>query len=92
MISKNIKIYITGHNGMVGNACLKMFKKNGYKNIIKKTSNELDLKNQYEVEKFISKEKPDVIINAAAKVGGIVANDSWPYEFIMDNMLKSKKY
>lgn len=87
MIPKNIKIYITGHKGMVGNACLKMFNKNGYKNIIKKTSNELDLKNQYEVEKFISKEKPDIIINAAAKVGGIVANDSWPYEFIMDNML-----
>ena len=87
MINKNIKIYIAGHKGMVGSACLRILKKNGYKNLIFKSSNELDLRKQNSVNDYIKKEKPEVIINAAAKVGGILANDSYPYNFILENIL-----
>lgn len=87
MSINNYKIYIAGHNGMVGSSCWKKLKNNGYKNLIGKSSSELDLRNQNDVENFINSEKPDVIINAAAKVGGILANDSYPYDFLMDNML-----
>ena len=87
MINKSDKIYIAGHRGMVGSACLRVLENNGYWNIIGKTSKELDLRNQFEVNRFIESEKPTAIINAAAKVGGILANDSYPYEFLMDNML-----
>ena len=87
MNNKSIKIYIAGHNGMVGSACWKVLSSNGYKNLIGKSSSELDLRNQNMVEKFISFEKPDLIIDAAAKVGGILANSSEPYEFLIDNML-----
>ena len=87
MINKSDKIYIAGHRGMVGSACLRVLENNGYWNIIGKTSKELDLRNQFEVNRFIESEKPAAIINAAAKVGGILANDSYPYEFLMDNML-----
>ena len=87
MITKNSKIYIAGHRGMVGSACWRLLKSAGYKNIIGKTSNELDLRDQKAVENFIKTEKPDAIIDAAAKVGGILANDTFPYEFLMDNML-----
>ena len=87
MIKFSSKIFVAGHNGMVGSACVRLLKKSGYKNIIVKNSSELDLRNQFDVNKFISTEQPDAVINAAAKVGGIVANSSFPYEFIMDNML-----
>lgn len=87
MINKNSKIYIAGHKGMVGSSCWKALEKAGYTNIIGRDSKELDLRNQKEVNFFISNEKPMVIINAAARVGGIIANDSYPYEFLMDNML-----
>lgn len=87
MNNKSIKIYIAGHNGMVGSACWKVLYSNGFKNLIGKSSSELDLRNQGLVEKFISIEKPDLIIDAAAKVGGIHANNSQPYEFLLDNML-----
>ncbi len=86
MISKQSKIYVAGHAGMVGSACLDELKKSGYKNIIYKTSKELDLKNQNDVYDFVRDEKPTLIINAAAKVGGIVANDSYPYEFLFENL------
>ena len=72
---------------MVGSACLRILKKNGYKNLIFKSSNELDLRKQNSVNDYIKKEKPDIIINAAAKVGGILANDSYPYNFIQENIL-----
>ncbi len=72
---------------MVGSACLRILKASGYTNIITKNSKELDLRNQNQVSKFIKTVNPDVIINSAAKVGGILANDSYPYEFLMDNML-----
>ena len=87
MISKDSKIYIAGHKGMVGSACCKTLKEAGYNNLIGKTSNELDLRNQKQVFEFLQKNKPDIIINAAAKVGGIMANDTYPYEFLMNNML-----
>ena len=72
---------------MVGSACWKLLKNSGYKNLIGETSSKLDLKNQNSVKNFIVKHKPSVIINAAAKVGGILANDKLPYQFLMDNML-----
>ncbi len=87
MISKEAKIYIAGHNGMVGSACWRALTSAGYINLIGMTSKELDLRNQQVVDDFIKNEKPDAIIGAAAKVGGILANDTYPYEFLMDNML-----
>jgi len=81
------KIYIAGHRGMVGAAIWRLLEKTGYTNLIGKTSKELDLRNQAAVYQFLQDEKPNVIIDAAAKVGGILANNSYPYQFIMDNML-----
>ena len=86
-ISKESKIYIAGHRGMVGSACWRLLKKRGYHNLIGKTSKELDLRNQSKAYEFLEKEKPTVIIDAAARVGGILANNTYPYEFLMDNML-----
>ena len=76
-ISKSSKIYIAGHNGMVGSACIRMLKSKGYNNLIFLGSNELDLRNQKKVESFISNEKPDIIIDSAAIVGGIWANNEY---------------
>jgi GDP-L-fucose synthase len=87
MINKSDKIYIAGHRGMVGSACWRALRAEGYSNLIGKTSKELDLRDQKAVEQFIKAEKPIAIIDAAAKVGGILANDTYPYEFLMDNML-----
>ena len=87
MINKSDKIYIAGHRGMVGSACWRALEAEGYTNLIGKTSKELDLRDQKAVEYFIRAEKPILIIDAAAKVGGILANDTYPYEFLMDNML-----
>lgn len=87
MLTKESKIYIAGHNGMVGSACWRALANAGYTNLIGKTSKELDLRNQSEVMNFLSTESPYAIIDAAAKVGGILANNNYPYEFLMDNML-----
>jgi GDP-L-fucose synthase len=87
MINKSDKIYIAGHRGMVGSACWRALEAEGYTNLVGKTSKELDLRDQKAVEAFIKSEKPVAIIDAAAKVGGILANDTYPYEFLMDNML-----
>ena len=87
MLRKSDKIYIAGHRGMVGSACWRALESAGYTNLIGKTSKELDLRDQGAVEAFIRREKPRAIIDAAAKVGGILANDTYPYEFLMDNML-----
>ena len=87
MIKKSDKIYIAGHRGMVGSACWRALKAEGYSNLVGKTSKELDLRDQNAVEDFIRIEQPVAIIDAAAKVGGILANDTYPYEFLMDNML-----
>lgn len=82
----NSKIYIAGHNGMVGSAIWMVLLSKGYTNLIGASSKVLDLRNQEAVVDFISKEKPDVIIDAAAKVGGILANATFPYQFLMENM------
>jgi GDP-L-fucose synthase len=74
IIKKNTKIYIAGHNGMVGSAVWRILEKKGYSNLVGKTSNELDLKNQSKVSDFFYTEKPDIVIDAAARVGGILAN------------------
>ena len=87
MINKSDKIYIAGHRGMVGSACWRALEAEGYTNLIGKSSQELDLRDQKAVEEFIKFENPAAIIDAAAKVGGILANNTYPYEFLMDNML-----
>ncbi|HSN49076.1 MAG TPA: GDP-L-fucose synthase [Flavobacterium sp.] len=86
MIDKNSKIYIAGHNGMVGSAIWRTLTKKGYTNLMGASSKELDLRKQKEVSDFIRKTKPDIIIDAAAKVGGIMANNDFPYQFLMENM------
>jgi GDP-L-fucose synthase len=85
-LNKSSKIYIAGHRGMVGSACWRILEKLGYSNLIGRTSKELDLRNQSQVYDFLRDSKPDVIIDAAAKVGGIVANKDYPYQFLMENM------
>jgi GDP-L-fucose synthase len=84
---KSSKIFIAGHKGMVGSAVVRSLEKAGYQNLVVKDRSELDLTNQLETRGFIKNEKIDVIIDAAAKVGGILANDTYPYDFIMQNML-----
>lgn len=86
MINKNAVIYIAGHNGMVGSAIWRTLSAKGYTNLIGSTSKELDLRNQQAVQDFTQKIKPDVIIDAAAKVGGILANNNFPFQFLMENM------
>src|SRR5690625_3939432 len=83
---KEAKIYIAGHQGMVGSAVLEVFRDKGYSNIITRSSSELDLRNQEETAHFIRREQPDAIILAAARVGGILANDQYPYQFLYDNL------
>ena len=80
------KIYIAGHRGMVGSAITDLLKKRGYSNIITRTRQELDLRQQAGVQAFMRKERPKVVILAAARVGGILANDSFPYPFLYDNL------
>jgi GDP-L-fucose synthase len=86
MIDKNSIIYIAGHNGMVGSAIWRTLTAKGYKNLVGASSKELDLRKQKSVRDYIRKIKPDVIIDAAAKVGGILANNDFPYQFLMENM------
>lgn len=85
-MNKSIKIYIAGHKGMVGSAVWRALQHKGYSNLIGKTSAELDLRNQQAVTDFYKIEQPKVVIDAAAKVGGILANNDFPYQFLMDNM------
>ena len=87
MMEKNGKIYVAGHRGMVGSAIVRALEKNGYHNIVTKTHKELDLTRQDAVEAFFEKEKPDYVFLAAAKVGGIVANNEAPADFMYDNMI-----
>jgi GDP-L-fucose synthase len=86
LISKTTKIYIAGHRGMVGSAVWRLLDKKGYKNLLGKSSAELDLRNQQAVTDFYKKEQPKIVIDAAAKVGGILANNDFPYPFLMENM------
>lgn len=81
------KIYLAGHNGLVGSAIMRNLQERGYSNIITRSSKELDLRRQKEVEDFFEKEKPDYVFLAAAKVGGIHANNTYPAEFLYDNLM-----
>src|SRR5690242_15723322 len=84
---KNAKIYLAGHNGLVGRALMRELKKQGYSNIITREFKELDLRRQKDVENFFFQEKPEFVLLAAAKVGGIWANMSSPADFIYDNLI-----
>ena len=86
MLNKNSFIFVTGHRGLVGSSLLRRLKFYGYKNIIVKTKKELDLKNQNKVSNFFKKNKIDAVINAAGKVGGILANNRYKADFIYNNM------
>lgn len=86
-MSREDKIYIAGHNGLVGSAILKNLRTKGYSNFICKNHLELDLTNQSDVLEFFAKEKPDYVFLAAAKVGGIVANNTYRASFIYENMM-----
>lgn len=85
-MNKNSKIYIAGHRGLVGSAIVKNLESKGYTNLVYKTHKELDLTNQKAVEDFFEKEKPQYVILAAAKVGGIVANNTYRADFIYENL------
>ncbi len=87
MMDKNAKIYVAGHKGMVGSAIVRALQKEGYNNIITRTHAELNLIRQDDVEAFFEKEKPEIVVLAAAKVGGIVANESALADFMYDNMM-----
>ena len=84
---KNVKIFIVGHKGMVGSATWRLLEQKGYSNLIGRSSEELDLRNQSAVHEFFKTVRPEVVIDAAAKVGGIWANQQHPYTFLMDNLL-----
>ncbi|MFM1774886.1 MAG: hypothetical protein RJA53_496 [Bacteroidota bacterium] len=86
-MEQTAKIYIAGHRGMVGSGLERKLRKEGYNNIVTRTSAELDLRNQHAVNEFFEKEKPAYVILAAAKVGGIHANNTYRAEFIYDNLM-----
>jgi GDP-L-fucose synthase len=85
-MEKNAKIFVAGHKGLVGSSILRLLKEKGYTNIICKDKSEIDLRRQEDVERFFESEKPDYVFLAAAKVGGILANSTYPAEFIYDNL------
>ena len=85
-MNKKEKIYIAGHKGMVGSAVWRALEKRGYTNLVGVSSKKLNLRNQQAVLDFYKEEKPSVVIDAAAKVGGILANNDYPYNFLMQNM------
>ena len=85
-MEKNAKVYVAGHRGMVGSAIFKKLSNEGYTNIITRTSTELDLRNQHQVTEFFSKEEPEYVFLAAAKVGGIVANNTYRADFLYENL------
>lgn len=86
-MEKNSKLYVAGHRGMVGSALIRKLEENGFQNIITKTSAELDLRNQQAVNDFFESEKPNYVFLAAAKVGGIVANDTYRADFVYENLM-----
>ena len=84
---KEDKIYVAGHKGMVGSAIVRKLQAEGYDNLLTRSSSELDLRVQSEVQQFFQSEKPDIVFLAAAKVGGIVANNTYRAEFLYDNLM-----
>jgi GDP-L-fucose synthase len=85
-LNKESKIFVAGHRGMVGSAIVRKLEKEGYSNIITRTSSELDLRDQISVKSFFETEKPEFVFLAAAKVGGIIANNTYRAEFLHDNL------
>ncbi len=85
-MEKNAKIYIAGHRGMVGSAIYRKLQQEGYTHLLTKTSSELDLRNQLDVKDFFSTEKPEYVFLAAAKVGGIIANNTYRADFLYENL------
>ena len=86
-MEKNSKIYVAGHRGMVGSAFMRLLKREGYTNLITRTSAELDLRDQASVARFFRREKPEYVLLAAAKVGGIHANNTYRADFLYDNLM-----
>ena len=86
-MNKTSKIYVAGHRGMVGSAISRLLRKEGYENIIERTSAEVDLRNQSQVDEFFKSEKPEFVFLAAAKVGGILANNVYRADFLYDNLM-----
>jgi GDP-L-fucose synthase len=87
MIDKNGKIFVAGHRGLVGSAIVRRLQSEGYNNLVLRTSSELDLRDQADVRKFFETERPDYVVLAAAKVGGIVANNTYRADFIYENLM-----
>lgn len=87
LMNKDARIYVAGHRGMVGSAIVRKLRENGFENLILKTSSELDLVRQTEVEAFFEKEKPEYVFLAAAKVGGIMANNTYRADFLYQNLM-----
>jgi GDP-L-fucose synthase len=85
-MDKNIKIYLAGHSGMVGAAIKRALEARGYSNLIGKSSSALDLRDQSAVMSFFENERPEIVLDSAARVGGILANQNFPYQFLMENM------
>ena len=86
-MEKDAKVYIAGHRGMVGSAIKREFEARGFNNLLLRTSSELDLRNQQQVTGLFEKEKPDYVVLAAAKVGGIIANNTYRADFLYDNLM-----
>ena len=86
-MKKNSKIYVAGHRGLVGAAIVRRLREEGYDNLVTRTSRELDLREQGAVREFFERERPEYVFLAAARVGGILANDTWPADFIYQNLM-----
>lgn len=90
-MEKNSKIYVAGHRGLVGSAIVRTLQKQGFQNLVLKTRSELDLLHTASVKKFFENEKPEYVFLAAAKVGGILANDTYSADFIHQNLEIDRK-
>src|SRR6266576_4683374 len=86
-MNRDAKIYVAGHQGLVGSALVRQLKAAGHGNLLLRTHGELDLTNQSDVKEFFSRERPEYVFLAAAKVGGILANSTYPAEFVYQNLL-----
>ena len=90
-MNKDDKIYVSGHRGMVGSAVVRCLQAHGFDNLVTRTSQELNLVSQASVDAFFDTEKPDIVVFAAARVGGIHANNTYPSEFMYENMMMEMK-
>jgi GDP-L-fucose synthase len=91
-MDRDARIYVAGHRGLVGSAIVRRLRADGYGNLLLRTSKELDLRDQAAVTRFFAEERPEFVFLAAAKVGGIVANSSYPAQFIHDNLMIQDLY